>query len=132
MVKRLAGALLCALLALPLVALPALATEAGGQEAGGQEEGPEGGGAGEGATEAEGVSPEGEELEPVPEREEICSRNEVVAQYCPEPYEAPTAFAGILWPLLGLGAVVTAALFLLYIRWLPNFAQERRMARSRR
>lgn len=120
MFKRLGGVLLYALLCLPLTAAPAFATQAGGQE-----------GSGEGAEPAEGVAPEGEELEAPPERDDVCSRNEVVAEYCPDPYEAPTVFAGILYPLLGIGALVSIALFLLYIRWLPNFAQERRSTRAR-
>lgn len=119
MFKRLVGVLLLALLVLSPAA-PAFATEAGGGEGGG-----------EGAEPAEGVAPEGEEVEAVPERDEVCARNEVVAEYCPEPYEAPTVFAGILYPLLAIGGVVTVALFLLYIRWLPNFARERQLARAR-
>ncbi len=113
MIKRLVGVALYVLLVVLLTAAPAFATEAGGAEA------------------SEGAASEGEEAVAPPEREEVCARNEVVAEYCPEPYEAPTVFDGILYPLLGIGVLVTIALFLLYIRWLPNFARERQMARAR-
>jgi hypothetical protein len=106
MSKRLLGVALFAAAVLPLTAAPALAVDA-----------------------TEPV--EEEAAAEVPDTTEICARNEVVAEYCPEPYEAPTVFTGILYPLLGIGALVTIALFLLYMRWLPNFARERQLARGR-
>jgi hypothetical protein len=103
MSKRLLGVPLLALLVLVLSALPALATESAEEER--------------------------EEVDAAA----LCSANDVVAEYCPDPYESPTVFRGILYPLLGVAALVSIALFLLYIRWLPNFAQERRArARGRR
>jgi hypothetical protein len=114
MVKRLVSVLLSAMLVGLVTATPAFATDSGAEAEGGA------------------ASPTAAEEEAAPvSREEVCSRNEVVAEYCPEPYEAPTAFTGILYPLLGIGVLVTIALFLLYIRWLPNFARERQAARAR-
>jgi hypothetical protein len=111
MSKRLVGVPLVVLL-LWLAAVPAFATEAQG---------------------AAGASESEVEAAP-PAFSEVCGAgNEVVDEYCPEPYEAPSVFRGILWPLLGLGGLVTVALFLLYLRWLPNFMAERRArARGRR
>lgn len=110
MPKRLLGVLLLALLASVLLAAPALATEAEPAE---------------GAEEAADAPPQN--------IDEICSANDVVSEYCPEPYEAPSVFTPILPALLGAGAVIALALFLLYVRWLPNFAQERRVkAKGRR
>jgi len=104
------GMLLANLLVVLLPAAPALATENSSAE---------------GAEEAADAAP--------PSAEEICSANDVVVEYCPEPYEAPTVFGPIVPALLGVGALITLALFLLYMRWLPNFAQERKVkAKGRR
>lgn len=113
MSKRLIGVALLVCAVLTLTALPALATDSGADSGG-----------------AEGLGADEEEVV-VPERDEICSRNEIVAEYCPDRYEAPTVLRGMLYPLLGLGTAVAVALFLLYLRWLPNFAQERRTAGRR-
>jgi hypothetical protein len=104
MSKRLVGVALYAAVVLSLTAVPAFAVDA-----------------------TEPV----EEEAAVPDADDVCSRNEVVAEYCPDPYEAPTVFVGILYPLLGIGVLVTIALFVLYMRWLPNFARERQAARGR-
>lgn len=117
MPKRLLGVLLLALLATSLLAAPALATEVAPAEGG--EVAP-----------AEGS--EAEEAAP-PDIDEICSANDVVSEYCPEPYEAPSVFTPIVPALVGAGAVIALALFGLYVRWLPNFAQERKVrAKGRR
>lgn len=113
MLQRLSGVSLIALLLLAVLAVPAFAADAGGD--------------------AEGAGEEGEP--PPPDFEEVCGRNDVVAEFCPEGYQEPSVFPPILYALLGLGALIAGALFLLYIRWLPHFAQERRAkakARGRR
>ncbi len=81
-----------------------------------------------------GLAPdEGAEEEAPPDIEELCAANEIVAEYCPEPYEQPTVLPPILYALLVLGGLIAAALFAMYMRWLPNFAQERRAkAKGRR
>jgi ABC-type glycerol-3-phosphate transport system substrate-binding protein len=106
MPKRLLGVLLCALLALALIAGPALATEAEAPAPGAGEE----------------------EAEAPPNIDEICTEeNPVALEFCPEPYEAPSVFRPILPVLLIAGALIALGLFLLYVRWLPNFAQERKV-----
>lgn len=114
MSKRLLGVLFLILgnllVTVLLFAAPALATEAAPAE---------------GAEEAADAPP--------PNIDEICSANDVVSQYCPEPYEAPSVFTPIVPALVGAGAVIALALFLLYVRWLPNFSQERKVkAKGRR
>lgn len=95
MPQRLFGVLMVVFMAVAL-ALPALAVEA------------EGGG----------------EVE-MPSYDEIGSGSETSMSFRPEPYEQPTVFAGLLYPLLALAAVAVVAVLGLYLVWQPRFSEER-------
>jgi hypothetical protein len=78
-----------------------------------------------------------EEDEPPPIRdfpsiEEIGTGSETALEFFPEPYEAPTLFDKIALPLLGIGAVVTFGVLVLYLLWQPRFSQESKSQQGRR
>lgn len=96
MSKRLLGVLLLALLVLA-VAAPAMAVE---------EEG-------------------GLEHEELPSYDEIGTGSETSLEFRPEPYEQPSLFAGMLYPLLIIAGVAVLAVLGLYLVWQPRFSEER-------
>lgn len=98
MSKRLLGVLLLALLVVA-VAAPAMAVEEEGEPA--------------------------VEHEELPSYDEIGSGTETSLQFRPEPYEQPSLFAGMLYPLLILAGVAVLAVLVLYLLWQPRFSEER-------
>lgn len=102
MSKRLLGVLMMVLLACALAA-PALAVEADGDE--------------------DDLEVEVEEL---PSYDEVGSGTETSLEFRPEPYEQPTVFAGLLYPLLLLAGVAVLAVLGLYLLWQPRFSEERK------
>lgn len=102
MSKRLVAVLMMVLLACA-VAAPAMAVEAGG--------------------EGEEAEPEHEE---VPTYEEVGTGTETSLEFRPEPYERPTVFAGLLYPLLILAGVAVIGVLGLYLLWQPRFSEERK------
>ncbi|HVL98058.1 MAG TPA: hypothetical protein VM324_02055 [Egibacteraceae bacterium] len=105
MAKRLLGVIITALL-LCVGALPALAVEPDDEE----------------------MEVEHEEL---PSYEEIGSGSEISQEFRPEPYEQPTVFAGMLYPLLFIAGVAVLVVLGLYLLWQPRFAQEREAKKRR-
>lgn len=105
MPKRLLGVLVMVLLTLTIAA-PAMAVEAGGGEEG--EEGEE-------------LEVEHEEL---PKFEEIGTGSEISQEFRPEPYEQPSLFAPILYPLAVIAGIALLVIFGLYLLWQPRFSQE--------
>ena len=67
---------------------------------------------------------EEEEAPPPPDIEELCVEGTIAAEHCPEIYEEPTWFQWLIYPMLGLGLIVVAALLLFYLWWQPRFARE--------
>lgn len=99
MPKRLLGVLMFLLLAC-LVAAPAMAVEAEGEE--------------------------GEvEQEELPSYDEVGSGSETSLEFRPEPYEQPSIFASLLYPLLVVAGVAVLAVLGMYLLWQPRFSQER-------
>lgn len=76
------------------------------------------------AVESEGEDPEAEHHE-LPSYDEIGTGSETSQEFRPEPYEQPTIFAGILYPLLVIAGVVVLGVLGAYLLWQPRFAQER-------
>lgn len=105
MPKRLLGVLLVALFALA-VAAPALAVEADDEE----------------------LDVEHEEL---PSYEEVGSGSEISQQFRPEPYEPPSLFRSLLYPLLIIAGVAVIVVLALYLLWQPRFAEEREAKKRR-
>lgn len=72
---------------------------------------------------------EGEELEveheELPSYDEIGSGTETAKEFRPEPYEEPTVFGPMLYPLLIIAFVAVTVVLGLYLWWQPNFSQER-------
>jgi hypothetical protein len=107
MSKRLAGVFLVVLLGMLGAGLaPAFAVEEGG---------------------AEGPA----EQEPLPGADEIGTRNDVSDQFRAEAPEQPSFFGYIVAALTAAGVLAACALLLMYLRYQPRFAAERR-AKSRR
>lgn len=96
MSKRLLGVLLLGLLVVA-VAAPAMAVEEDGEV----------------------------EHEELPSYDEIGTGSETSLQFRPEPYEQPSLFAGMLYPLLILAGVAVLAVLGLYLLWQPRFSEER-------
>lgn len=108
MSRRLLGVLMVVLMALALAA-PAMAAEAGGDE--------------EGDIEVE--------EEKLPSYEDVGSGTETAKQFRPEPYEQPTLFTAILYPLLIIAFVAILGVLGLYLWWQPRFSQEREAKKRR-
>lgn len=72
---------------------------------------------------------EGEELEvehkELPSYDEVGSGTETAKEFRPEPYEEPTVFGPMLYPLLIIALVAVTVVLGLYLWWQPNFSQER-------
>ena len=102
--KRLLG-VLCMVVLVCAVAAPAMAVEA---ETG------------------EGEEPAHEEL---PSYDEVGSGTETSLEFRPEPYEQPSLFTGILYPLLIVSGVAVLVVLGLYLLWQPRFSQEREKKR---
>lgn len=81
--------------------------------------------------EADGTETEGLVEEEQPGIDEIGTRSTTAEQFLPEPYEQPAWFRFLLYPLLALGVVAVFAVLLVYLKWQPHFAQERRRRRRR-
>ncbi|HVM13021.1 MAG TPA: hypothetical protein VM287_01660 [Egibacteraceae bacterium] len=108
MPKRLLGVLMMVLMTL-VIAAPAMAVEA-------EEEGEE-------------LEVEHEEL---PKYEEIGTGSEISQEFRPEPYEQPSLFAGILYPLAVIAGIAVLVIFGLYLLWQPRFSQEREAKKQKR
>lgn len=105
MLARLAGVVsLVAVLLLGLLVVPALAVE-GGEEP--------------------------EEHGPLPELSEIGTQSETAQQFFPEEAEEPVFADFLIYPLLGVGLLVTLLVLTMYLRWQPTFAEERQKAGRR-
>lgn len=104
MSRRLLGVLLMVLLAFAMAA-PALAVEA-----------------------EEGEEAEHEEL---PSFEEVGTGSETAKEFRPEPYEQPSLFRAILYPLLIIAIVALVGILVLYLWWQPRFSQEREAKKQR-
>lgn len=100
--KRLLGVLLMVLFALAAAA-PALAVEAEGEA----------------------------EHEELPTFEEVGSGSEISQEFRPEPYEQPSVFRGILYPLMVIAGVAVLVVLGLYLLWQPRFSQEREAKKKR-
>ncbi|MEX0660097.1 MAG: hypothetical protein WD080_13280 [Egibacteraceae bacterium] len=68
----------------------------------------------------------GGESEELPSYEEVGSGTETSLEFRPEPYEQPTVFAGLLYPLLLLAGVAVIGVLGLYLLWQPRFSEERK------
>lgn len=89
------------------------------------------------AAPAMAVEPDGDDELEVEERElpsydEIGSGTERSLEFRPEPYEQPTVFAGLLYPLLLLAGVGVLVVLTLYLLWQPRFSEEREAKKQRR
>jgi hypothetical protein len=110
MSKRLWGVLLMVLFAFA-VAAPALAVEADDAEDG------------------EELEVEQEEL---PDYEEVGTGSETSMEFRPEPYEQPSAFNAMLYPLAILAGIAVLIVLTLYLLWQPRFSQEREAKKQKR
>lgn len=114
MSKRVLGVLLTVLL-LFAVAAPAFAVEAGG----GGEEGEEG----------EELEVEHEEL---PSFDEVGTGSEISQEFRPVPYEQPSIFKMLVYPLAAVAGIAVLVILTLYLLWQPRFSQEREAKKQRR
>lgn len=105
MSKRLVGVLMLLLLAFAAAA-PAMAVEADGED----------------------LEVEQEEM---PSYDEVGSGTETAEEFRPEPYEQPSLFTGILYPLLGIAILALVGILILYLWWQPRFSQEREAKKRR-
>jgi hypothetical protein len=74
---------------------------------------------------------EGAPAEEVPAIDEIGTGSQASQEFNPEPYEAPSFFRFITYPLLAVGIVAVLVIGFLYLRNLPRFAEEARTRRRR-
>lgn len=107
MSKRLLGVLMLLLLAFAMAA-PAMAVEAEGDE--------------------EELEVEHEEL---PAYDEVGTGSETAKQFRPEPYEQPSLFRALLYPLLIIALIALVGVLILYLWWQPRFSQEREEKKRR-
>lgn len=80
---------------------------------------------------AAAVEGELEQQQPLPRFEEIGSQSDIAREYLPEPYEEPSWFQWLLFPLLIVTIVVTGAVLFFYLVWQPKFASEQKTKRRR-
>ncbi len=73
-----------------------------------------------------------EEAPPPPDYEELCREGTIAEEYCPEPYEEPSWFQWLIYPLLIAGLVMATGMLVAYLIWQPRFAREREENKSRR
>lgn len=109
MSKRVLGVLVMMLMSFA-VAAPALAVEAEGEE-------------------GEELEAEHEEL---PSFEEVGSGSEISQEFRPEPYEQPSLFKILVYPLAAIAGIAALAILGLYLWWQPRFSQEREAKKQRR
>lgn len=76
------------------------------------------------AAPAMAVEAEGEQEE-LPSYDEVGSGSETSLEFRPEPYEQPSIFASLLYPLLVVAGVAVLAVLGMYLLWQPRFSQER-------
>jgi hypothetical protein len=79
------------------------------------------------AVEGEGV----EQQEPLPTLDKVGSQSDIAREYLPEPYEEPSWFQWLLFPLLIIGIIATVVVLFAYLVWQPKFAYEQRTKRRR-
>lgn len=79
------------------------------------------------AVEAEGEEPEHEEM---PSYDEVGSGSETSQEFRPVPYEQPSVFSGMLYPLMILAGIGVLVVLGLYLLWQPRFSQEREKQRQ--
>lgn len=109
MAKRVLGVLLMMLLSF-VVAAPVLAVEAEGEE-------------------GEELEVEHEEL---PSYDEVGSGSETSQEFRPEPYEQPSLFKMLLYPLAAIAGIAALVVLGLYLLWQPRFSQEREAKKQRK
>jgi hypothetical protein len=69
---------------------------------------------------------------PLPALEELGSQSEVSQRFFPEPAEEPVFTPFLVYPLLGVGLLAALIILTLYLRWQPEFEEERQKASARR
>lgn len=67
----------------------------------------------------------------LPSMDEVGTQSERAREFIPEMYEQPSLFPFMIYPLMILGGLVIVVVLVLYLRWQPHFAEERR-EKSRR
>ncbi len=107
MSKRVLGVLLMVLLAFAIAA-PAFAVE---------------------AEEGEELEVEHEEL---PSYEEVGSGSETSQEFRPVPYEQPSIFKMLVYPLAAVAGIAVLVILTLFLLWQPRFAQEREAKKQRK
>lgn len=63
--------------------------------------------------------------EPLPSIEEVGTGTEVAEQFKPVPPDPQPFTDALLWPLMGAAFLLAFVVLVLYLRWMPRFAQER-------
>lgn len=76
------------------------------------------------AAPASAVEAPGGEEAPPPDIEELCREGSVAAEFCPDPYEEPSWFQWLIYPLLIVGLLMAAVMLFAYLTWHPRFATE--------
>ncbi|MGH8907708.1 MAG: hypothetical protein ACRD0K_14605 [Egibacteraceae bacterium] len=80
-----------------------------------------------GATEAGGPA----QQEPLPSFSEVGSQSDIAQEFLPPEYNEPSWFQWLLFPLLIIGIVATAAVLFAYLAWQPRFANDQKTKRRR-
>jgi hypothetical protein len=83
------------------------------------------------AVEGEGEAGELEQQQPLPPINEVGSQSDIAREYLPEPYQEPSWFQWLRYPLLIVGIIATGAVLFAYLVWQPKFADEQRRKRRR-
>ena len=53
-------------------------------------------------------------------------------EFLPDPYTAPALFRPMVLPLVAVGLAATVAVLLMYLVWMPRFAEERKAKKKKR
>lgn len=77
------------------------------------------------------VATEDGEAEPLPSIEEVGTGTEVAEQFKPVPPDPQPFTDALLWPLMGAAFLLAFVVLVLYLRWMPRFAQERERSTRR-
>lgn len=75
---------------------------------------------------------EGPDAGPRPTLEELGSQSETSRNFFPEEAESPVFTDFVLYPLLGAGLLAAFIILALYLKWQPDFEDERTKASKRR
>jgi hypothetical protein len=68
---------------------------------------------------------------PLPSIEEVGTGTEVAEQFRPEPPGRQPFTDALLWPLMGAAVLLALIVLVLYLRWMPRFAEERKSSERR-